>query len=109
VHDISDGGLLVALAEMALAGDKGIELEAAPEGTPPHAVFFGEDQARYVVAASPSDGASIVQAATAAGIPARIVGRVTGAALKLPGEAPLTLETLKKAHERWLPEFMGDG
>ena len=52
VHDVSDGGLLVALAEMALAGDVGVEVGVA--GTTVEAVpfFFGEDQARYVVAAS---------------------------------------------------------
>ena len=52
VHDISDGGLLVAVAEMALAGGLGVALDAAPEGLPAHAVWFGEDQGRYVVAAA---------------------------------------------------------
>jgi phosphoribosylformylglycinamidine synthase len=105
VHDISDGGLLVALAEMALAGGIGVDLEAAPEETPAHAFGFGEDQGRYVVAAA--DVASVLQEAETAGIPARIVGKVTSRALKLPGEAPLTLDALRRAHERWLPEFMG--
>src|SRR5690606_37178067 len=43
VHDVSDGGLLVALAEMALAGDLGVELFAYEGKLPPHAVWFGED------------------------------------------------------------------
>ena len=47
VHDVSDGGLLVALAEMALAGNKGCTLDA-PLST---AEAFGEDQSRYVVTA----------------------------------------------------------
>jgi phosphoribosylformylglycinamidine synthase len=47
VHDISDGGLLVALAEMALAGGKGIALD----GTLSTAQAFGEDQGRYLVTA----------------------------------------------------------
>ena len=49
----------------------------------------------------------IVEAAEKAEIPARIVGTVTGSALKLPGETPLMLNALQKLHERWLPEFMG--
>src|SRR6202012_3275627 len=49
VHDLSDGGLLVALAEMAMAGGIGARLDAAPEATVPHAYWFGEDQARYIV------------------------------------------------------------
>ena len=48
VHDLSDGGLLVALAEMAMASGIGAELEA-PSGQLPHAFWFGEDQGRYVI------------------------------------------------------------
>ena len=49
VHDVSDGGLLIALAEMAIAGGIGAELLAAPGAIVPHAWWFGEDQARYIV------------------------------------------------------------
>src|ERR1700719_2863780 len=47
VHDLSDGGLLVALAEMAMASGIGAALEAAPFAA--HAFWFGEEQGRYVV------------------------------------------------------------
>jgi phosphoribosylformylglycinamidine synthase len=106
VHDVSDGGLLVAIAEMALGGSRGVVLEPAPEALPAHAVWFGEDQGRYVVATATSEVARLLQEAAGAGIPARIVGKVTGDALKLPGEAPLSLQILRDAHERWLPRFM---
>jgi phosphoribosylformylglycinamidine synthase len=72
----------------------------------PHAAWFGEDQGRYVVAAAADEDVRILQDATDAGIRARIVGKVTGDALKLPGEAPLSLQSLGDAHERWLPGFM---
>ena len=58
-HDVSDGGLLVALAEMAMASGIGAVLDAAPEDTPPHAFWFGEDQARYLVTV-PADRADAV-------------------------------------------------
>jgi phosphoribosylformylglycinamidine synthase subunit PurL len=106
VHDISDGGLLVAVAEMALAGGRGVELIAALEGLPAHAVWFGEDQGRYVVAAALGETARILHEASRAGVPARIVGKTTGNALKLAREALLSLEALRNAHERWLPHFM---
>src|SRR5438874_13410668 len=51
VHDLSDGGLLVALAEMAMASGLGAELEPPPMAA--HAFWFGEDQARYVVTVRP--------------------------------------------------------
>ena len=47
VHDLSDGGLLVALAEMAMASGIGGDLDAAPFAA--HAYWFGEDQGRYVI------------------------------------------------------------
>ncbi len=108
VHDVSDGGLLVAVAEMALAGGLGAELDAAPAGLPAHAIWFGEDQGRYVIAAGPGEVSSILQEAAKAQIPARRLGKVTGEALKLPGEAPLSLAALRLSHERWLPQFMGE-
>jgi phosphoribosylformylglycinamidine synthase subunit PurL len=107
VHDVSDGGLLVAVAEMALAGGRGVDLEAQPAHLPAHAVWFGEDQGRYVVAAAQDEAAGILHEAAKAGIPARTIGKTTGDALKLPGEAPLSLTSLRTAHERWLPRFMG--
>jgi phosphoribosylformylglycinamidine synthase subunit PurL len=92
---------------MALAGSRGVALDATPEGLPAHAVWFGEDQGRYLVAAAPDETGRILQEAAKAGIPARRVGMAGGDALKLPGEAPLSLESLRTAHERWLPAFMG--
>jgi phosphoribosylformylglycinamidine synthase II len=107
VHDVSDGGLLVAIAEMALAGGCGVEIKAPPAHLPAHAVWFGEDQGRYVVAAAQDEAARILREASQAGISARGVGKATGDALKLLGEAPLSLASLRTAHERWLPQFMG--
>ena len=107
VHDVSDGGLLVAVAEMALAGGRGVDLEAQPAHLPAHALWFGEDQGRYVVAAAHDEAAGILHEAAKAGIPARTIGKATGDALKLPGEALLSLTSLRTAHERWLPRLMG--
>ena len=63
-HDLSDGGLAVALAEMAMAGGIGATIEALPAG-PAHAVLFGEDQARYLVTV-PAASAEAVRAEIAA-------------------------------------------
>jgi phosphoribosylformylglycinamidine synthase II len=109
VHDVSDGGLLMTVAEMALAGGRGAVLDAAPSSLPAHAIWFGEDQGRYVVATAPSDAAAILSEATKAKVPARIVGNVGGDTLTLADQSPLPLATLRAAHQRWLPEFMAGG
>jgi phosphoribosylformylglycinamidine synthase subunit PurL len=109
VHDISDGGLLVAVAEMALAGDRGVSLEGPALDLPPHAAWFGEDQARYVVAAAPDRADAIHKAASAAGVPMRVIGTVGSDKIVLPGETPLPLTALRAAHEDWMPRFMANG
>jgi phosphoribosylformylglycinamidine synthase len=102
-HDVSDGGLLVALAEMAIAGNLGAALDL-PADLPPHAVAFGEDQGRYVVTAA--DPAPVLAAARAAGVPARVLGRTGGAALTVSGAGATSVADLRAAYEGWLPGYM---
>jgi phosphoribosylformylglycinamidine synthase len=105
VHDISDGGLAVALAEMAVAGGMGARIEA-PEGVPAHAFWFGEDQARYVVAAAPERCEAILAAAREAGVPCALIGETGGPTLTLGGETAILLSDLLGDFEEWLPDYM---
>ncbi|HWE20939.1 MAG TPA: AIR synthase related protein, partial [Hyphomicrobiaceae bacterium] len=107
VHDVSDGGLLVAIAEMALAGGIGAQLFPYEGRLPAHAAWFGEDQGRYVVEADPELAEEIVERARLLALPARVVARVGGEALTLKEEAGLPLADLRAAHEGWLPGYMG--
>jgi phosphoribosylformylglycinamidine synthase len=102
-HDVSDGGLLVALAEMAIASGIGAVLEA-PSGILPHAFWFGEDQARYVITTKQSK--PVREAAKAAGVPLVPLGATGGALLATAGERPLRLDDLKRRFEAWLPAYM---
>ncbi|RZK98285.1 MAG: phosphoribosylformylglycinamidine synthase subunit PurL, partial [Methylobacterium sp.] len=106
VHDLSDGGLAVALAEMAMAGSFGATLPEAPEGMPAHAYLFGEDQARYLVAVPAEAATDILYAASAQGIDASVVGVVEGDGLTLPGGQTISVAELRDAHEGWLPAYM---
>ena len=105
VHDLSDGGLAVALAEMAMASKIGARL-VMDLGPAPHGVLFGEDQARYLLTASSEDAGRIVADAAIAGVSAAIIGVTGGDSIDLPGQAPVTIEKLASAHEDWLPAFM---
>jgi phosphoribosylformylglycinamidine synthase len=101
VHDISDGGLLVAIAEMALAGNIGAVL--AP-GTIPF--LFGEDQARYVLAAPHDAAERIVFEAKRAWLAAVLLGVTGGDKITIEGSGEVALERLRKAHEGWLAVYM---
>ena len=102
-HDLSDGGLLVALAEMAMASRIGAVLEVPPRA-PAHAFWFGEDQARYVVTAK--DAEVVAQRAKAAGVPLLRLGATGGRALAVAGERPIPIGDLLSRFEDWLPAYM---
>ena len=91
VHDLSDGGLAVAVAEMAMAGGLGAKVEAALDA----ASAFGEDQGRYLVSAP---AGVVIDGATR-------IGTVGGDALVLNGET-VTLAELKRTHEATLPAMI---
>ncbi len=106
-HDVSDGGILVAVAEMAMAGGIGAGI-AVPDGSPPPmAWLFGEDQARYVVATAEPE--RLLAAADAAGVPAAAVGRTGGDRLTVEGHGSISLGELRDGHEGWLPAYMASG
>ena len=105
-HDLSDGGLLVALAEMSMASGIGAKLAAGPADIAAHAFWFGEDQARYLVTVRADRAAGVIQRAQAASIPVQHVGTTGGEAIVLPGERPLAVKALAENFEGWLPAYM---
>jgi len=109
VHDVSDGGLLVAIAEMALAGDKGVELFPYEGRQPAHAIWFGEDQGRYVISVQAEGAEQVLERARLLDLPARLVARLSGDdALTLTNEGSVALAELRQAHEAWLPGLMAN-
>ncbi len=108
VHDLSEGGLAVALAEMAMAGEMGATVASLPPG-PAHAVLFGEDQARYLMTCPPEQSDAIIGEARAKSVPVQKIGTTGGDSLRLPGEDPILVATLREAFESPLPAFMSGG
>ena len=103
-HDVSDGGVLVAVAEMAIMGRIGATIE--PIGREPVATFFGEDQSRYVIAVPLTDAENVLSAARSRGITTVRIGATGGSNLKLGSEA-ISIAQLRSAHESWFPAYMG--
>ncbi|MDP3160695.1 MAG: AIR synthase related protein, partial [Reyranella sp.] len=103
-HDLSDGGLLVGVAEMCLAGGTGVTMKLPADAGAPHAFLYGEDQGRYLAATD--DGQALVAAAKAAGIPATLLGYAGGQTLVVEGLLSLPLAELRAVHEAWLPTYM---
>ena len=104
-HDVSGGGLLVAVAEMALAGDRGATL-TIPAGPRLHGRLFGEDQGRYLVAIAPAQLTALAQRATRCGVMAKVIGTVGGHRLTVAEGQSISLADLRAVHEAWLPTYM---
>jgi phosphoribosylformylglycinamidine synthase len=109
VHDVSDGGVAVAIAEMALAGGIGAMIDRRQ----PHDCarsFFAEDQGVYIVTADDTCMLDFLTAAHAAGVEVEPLGRTGGK--RLIFERPdrddvVALDALRQAHEAFFPELMG--
>lgn len=103
-HDLADGGLLVAVAEMVMASGVGCELESPDSGIRPDAFWFGEDQARYLVCVE--NAAEFCARAEKAGVPARLIGQSGGNDLILPSGVTISAARLVAAHEAFFPALM---
>ncbi|HEX4157434.1 MAG TPA: phosphoribosylformylglycinamidine synthase subunit PurL [Rhizomicrobium sp.] len=105
VHDLSDGGLLVALAEMAMAGGIGLRLTNRSDD---HVQFyFGEDQGRYLLCAPTPAVDRILADAKVVGVPVVLLGETGGDKIVVARNGEISVTALKRAHESWFPAFMG--
>ncbi len=103
-HDLSDGGLAVALAEMCMASGIGVYIEFEPEH--PHAALFGEDQARYLVSCAIDHADKLVANAKNADIPISKLGSFGGDQLTIGSQISIPVDEMKRVHEAWFPEYM---
>jgi phosphoribosylformylglycinamidine synthase len=103
-HDLSDGGLAAAAAELALASGIGVAL-INPTNVPDTAFLFGEDQGRYLIAIAAGRADEAFDAAEAAGVPTEPVGVAGGCEIAFK-DAAVDILDLRKAHEGWLPAYM---
>ena len=104
-HDVSDGGLLVAAAEMALGAGRGLNLRT-PVKTRKAAFWFGEDQGRYLVATAPAAADTLLLKAAMAGVQASRIGRFGGPDILLDENDALSLLDLSDIFEAALPDYM---
>jgi phosphoribosylformylglycinamidine synthase len=117
VHDVSDGGILVAVAELALASGIGAKLVKGEPSSPVHAIealdawLFAENQGRFIVT-EPFDRNQVEAAAKEAGVVVTFLGWTGGEALIFAGVdgemlAEIPLADLRAAHEGFFPKLMG--
>jgi phosphoribosylformylglycinamidine synthase len=107
VHDVSDGGLAVALAEMAIAGGVGARVEVALDGCTPAEACFGEPASVVLCSVAPEASAMVCAQAAAAGVPARVIGTAGGDRLVAAGAFDVALAAAATAWRTALPNALG--
>jgi phosphoribosylformylglycinamidine synthase len=107
-HDCSDGGLAVALAEMCLAGNKGLDASAAMMGNLLTPALFGEAQTRIIVAVPPEKADELAAMAQSANLPLERIGTVTATQRLRLGPLTATLDEIRDAYENGLPRALAN-
>ncbi len=103
-HDVSDGGLAVALAEMCMASGIGAACEITI--TYPHAALFGEDQSRYVMAVHAEWADMFAANCEGAGVFFEQIGTVGGTSLRINDLVDVDVTVMQDINESWFPNYM---
>ncbi len=106
VHDVSDGGLAVALAEMAIHGGVGARVEVTFDGCTPAEACFAESASVVVCSVDPSASAQVCGQAAVAGIPARVIGSAGGDRLVATGAFDVALADAADAWRNAIPRLL---
>ncbi|WP_431772157.1 phosphoribosylformylglycinamidine synthase subunit PurL [Streptomyces cucumeris] len=104
-HDLSDGGLIQALAESCLRGGKGARI-VVPDGLDPFVLLFSESAGRAVVSVPRSEEVRFNDMCGARGLPAVRIGVVDGDAIDVQGQFSLPLAELREAYEATIPGLL---
>ncbi|MFB4193030.1 phosphoribosylformylglycinamidine synthase subunit PurL [Streptomyces carpaticus] len=105
-HDLSDGGLIQAVTESAVAGGVGVRL-VVPDGLDAFTFLFSESAGRAIVAVPRSEETRFTDMCAARGLPATRVGVIDGEAIEVQGEFGIPLAELREAREATLPALFG--
>jgi phosphoribosylformylglycinamidine synthase subunit PurL len=106
-HDLSDGGLALALVEAALAGGVGVDV-TLPEGLAPLEALLGESPSRALLALEPAVAGQVAELAARAGVPAARLGVTGGDRLVVEGVLDLGLDVLRERYEGAIDRALGE-
>jgi phosphoribosylformylglycinamidine synthase len=83
-----------------------VQLLAAPTSIVPHAYWFGEDQARYIVTVPAEQAGLVLAKMRGAGVACARIGTTGGDAITIAGEEAVSVSSLKDGFESWFPAYM---
>ncbi|MDA8851981.1 phosphoribosylformylglycinamidine synthase subunit PurL [Hyphomicrobiales bacterium] len=105
VHDISDGGFLVALTEMSISGGIGVKIHLDEKDVSPK-FLFGEDQGRYIISVPDELISDILRILESKNIFFQKIGKTYGTKIIINDSEEIEIKSLKKIHEDWFNEYL---
>jgi phosphoribosylformylglycinamidine synthase subunit PurL len=106
-HDLSDGGLAIGLADMAMASGVGLAV-SLPKGLNTAAALFAEDQARYLLIIEAAKADRVFDVCDAASVPCQPIGQAGGCELAIRDVLAIDIDVLATRYEAWMPRWIGE-
>ena len=107
-HDVSLGGILVAISKMCIKGNKGLKINNLKGLTNKYEYFFGEDQARYIVEIPNENVQSVVDTLNSNSVHFDNLGVIQEKKISFNGDINLPIEELSDVHKYWLKDYINN-
>ena len=107
-HDISSGGMLVALAEMCIFGKIGAKIKVPQDNISTHEYLFGEDQSRYLIEVNEKSKDKTCNILKNNSIFFEIIGKTQKDNLNLDKEFNVNLSELYQLNSFWFKNYFGE-
>jgi len=104
-HDISSGGILVALTEMCISGKIGANIKVPRENIGKHEYLFGEDQSRYLLEINTKNKAEVSKILEKNSIYYEIIAKTQKDSLNLDKDFSIKLSDLAKCNTSWFKSY----
>ena len=105
VHDVSSGGIIVALSEMSLSSNFGAKIEKPKKIRNLFEYFFGEDQGRYILEIEKDKLAKALKILNDNKVFSEIIGKTQKGCFELPGELKINLKDLYSINNKWYHNY----
>ena len=106
VHDVSTGGIILALAEMAISSQIGVKIEKPEKLSNIFEYFFGEDQSRYILEVDANNLENVEKILKNDSIHFDKLGLIEGNEINYGNDLKISIDDIKQGYKKWLKEYM---
>ena len=108
VHDVSSGGILLALSEMCIGGKIGAKIKLPKSTINSHEYLFGEDQSRYIIEISEKNKKNVMKMLEENSVYYDSIGKTHGDTLDLGKELNIKIDELEKLNSSWFKRYFNE-